>query len=471
MWIAALARLWPPACAICPLDARRRAPHLIAMTRRFAGMPFAEQLRGHLQALLMVAASTLAATAIDARWGASAVDLLFLPAVIGAAVLSGLAPALTAATASALAYNYFFTAPRFTFRIDDPNDLVTVVVLFAVAAVTSELAARVRRQAEIAQGHAERNATIAGLAGRLLPTTDEQAVADVAVQELGRIFDCNAVFITGPDMRLRSVAPASIDLTPGDIAAATLAFESGEPAGRGVARAVPTEWQFHPVRSSSATAAVLGLARDDGAPPVHGDQRSLFDSLVDQVALALERARLEAAARDFERTRERDRVRSALLSSIRRDLAPPLAEIGQAVAAMKREGSGDRAQLSLVAGGAARLDRYLDTLRDLDSPGDQQPVVIDAIAIDLVRRTVTRQGEAVHLTPKEYAVLAELAKHPGEVLTHAHLLRAVWGPAQEGQIDYLRVAVRALRQKLEPDPAAPRLIINEPAVGYRLSLA
>jgi two-component system, OmpR family, sensor histidine kinase KdpD len=76
----------------------------------------------------------------------------------------------------------------------------------------------------------------------------------------------------------------------------------------------------------------------------------------------------------------------------------------------------------------------------------------------------------VHLTPKEYAVLAELAKHPGQVLTHAQLLRSAWGPAQETQTEYLRVAVRSLRQKLEPDPSQPRMIINEPAVGYRLAL-
>ena len=65
-------------------------------------------------------------------------------------------------------------------------------------------------------------------------------------------------------------------------------------------------------------------------------------------------------------------------------------------------------------------------------------------------------------------MLAELAKHPGRVLTHAHLLRTAWGPAQEDQIDYLRVAVRALRQKLERNPSRPALIVNEPAIGYRL---
>jgi len=91
------------------------------------------------------------------------------------------------------------------------------------------------------------------------------------------------------------------------------------------------------------------------------------------------------------------------------------------------------------------------------------------VTIDLFHRNVRRNGDAVHLTPKEYAVLAELAKHPGRVLSHAHLLRTAWGPAHENQPDYLRVAVRALRQKLESDPSHPQLIVNEPAVGYRLA--
>jgi two-component system sensor histidine kinase KdpD len=97
------------------------------------------------------------------------------------------------------------------------------------------------------------------------------------------------------------------------------------------------------------------------------------------------------------------------------------------------------------------------------------PIQAGDVTIDLFRRSVSRNGEQVHLSPKEYGVLAELAKHPGRVLTHAHLLRAVWGPAQEKQTEYLRVAVRALRQKLEVDPAHPAIIINEPAVGYRLA--
>ncbi|HVI04604.1 MAG TPA: helix-turn-helix domain-containing protein, partial [Sphingomicrobium sp.] len=65
-------------------------------------------------------------------------------------------------------------------------------------------------------------------------------------------------------------------------------------------------------------------------------------------------------------------------------------------------------------------------------------------------------------------LLEELAKHAGRVLTHEFLLRSVWGPAHVGQTEYLRVAIRASRQKLEAEPARPKLIVNEPGVGYRL---
>jgi two-component system sensor histidine kinase KdpD len=231
---------------------------------------------------------------------------------------------------------------------------------------------------------------------------------------------------------------------------------------------VPTEWQFHPVRSGNAILAAMAVARDDGRPPIQENQRPLLDNLLDQLALALVRARLEGEAREFTRVRERDRIRSVLLSSISEDLRPSLAAISKAAGKLRREGSGDKETVSTIGFEASKLDRYLSNLADLGPDEDQRPLAADGVTIDLLHRSVLRDGEQVHLTPKEFAVLAELAKRPGQVLSHAHLLRAAWGPAQENQTDYLRVAIRALRQKLERDPAHPSIIINEPAVGYRL---
>ena len=115
------------------------------------------------------------------------------------------------------------------------------------------------------------------------------------------------------------------------------------------------------------------------------------------------------------------------------------------------------------------LARVRAALRQrMSAESDRQVVEAGDIVIDLFHRTISRDGVPIHLTPKEYAVLAELARHPGRVLTHSHLLRAAWGKAQEAQTEYLRVVVRALRRKLEPHPSQPTTIINEPAIGYRL---
>ena len=421
-------------------------------------------------ALAMVAAATLAGLWIAPRWGTAPVDMIYLPAILAAAALWGLGPALAGGLAATLAYNFFFTDPVHTFRMDRVTDVVTVIVLFLVALVTSRLAAGIRSQARIAAAHAARNATIAGFAGRLLSCSGEEEIARTACAELRRLFDCNALLVSGlPEPAIIGADPEGNRLTPSDIAAAALAIESGAPAGRGTSRSQPAEWLFHPVRSGGAVLAAAGLARDDGMPPLSEDQLPLLSNLLDQLALALERARLEDEARKFAATRERDRSRAALLSSIGQDVAPRLTAIGSAVRELKRSGSGDRQLVSSIGSEASKLDRYISNLLALGPEAEEQVIEAGEVTIDLFHRTVSRNGESVHLTPKEYAVLAELAKHRGRVLTHSYLLRTVWGPAQERQIEYLRVAIRTLRQKLEDDPSRPVMILNEPAIGYRLS--
>jgi len=89
------------------------------------------------------------------------------------------------------------------------------------------------------------------------------------------------------------------------------------------------------------------------------------------------------------------------------------------------------------------------------------------VEIDLVKRLVTRGGQPVRLSPREYDLLAAVAAGAGKVMTHRQLLTAVWGPANAEDVQYLRVFMGHLRQKLEADPAAPRLLVTEPGVGYR----
>jgi K+-sensing histidine kinase KdpD len=423
----------------------------------------------YIASLAMVAISTIAGTFLAPRWGNSAVDLLYLPTILASAVLFGLWPALVAGLASALAYNFFFTPPFHTFQMDRPADIVTVVILFLVATVTSKLASSVREQAALARSHANRNATVAGFAARLLSCSDKQEIATVSCTQLSRIFECNAVIVEGlPVPTLLAGEPSPLPMTPSEVATAAAVIQSGESAGRGARRPYPTDWQFHPIRAAASVVAAVGLVRDDEALAVSEDQRELLESLLDQIALALERARLEREARDLSAFRERDQVRSTLLSSIGRDLTPRVHAIAEAARELRRSGAEEKPAAAAIAAEVSRLDRYLSNLLELELESDERPLEIKGVAIDMVQRRVTKDGKEVHLTPKEYSILSELAKHPGRVLTHAHLLRSAWGPAQENQTEYLRVAIRALRQKLEREPGRPQMIRNEPGVGYRL---
>lgn len=100
--------------------------------------------------------------------------------------------------------------------------------------------------------------------------------------------------------------------------------------------------------------------------------------------------------------------------------------------------------------------------------GGQTVLTSGSVSIDLLDHRVTRDGESVHLTPKEFVALAELARFPGRVVTHQQLLRAVWPNDHERHVEYLRVLIRGIRQKLEADPARPALIVNELGIGYRV---
>jgi two-component system KDP operon response regulator KdpE len=116
----------------------------------------------------------------------------------------------------------------------------------------------------------------------------------------------------------------------------------------------------------------------------------------------------------------------------------------------------------LLARGEAALRRYFKS-------ATENPVVVAGpLSIDLVSRTVSLNETQVRLTRKEYRLLHILATHVGLVVTHDHLLKEIWGGNQRDNIQYLRILVRKLRQKIETDPNHPRLLVTESGVGYRL---
>jgi two-component system, OmpR family, KDP operon response regulator KdpE len=101
-------------------------------------------------------------------------------------------------------------------------------------------------------------------------------------------------------------------------------------------------------------------------------------------------------------------------------------------------------------------------------PSPQEPLVeTPDFTVDLVGKRVSRKGAVVHLTPTEWAIVEELLRHPGRLVTQRQLLQSVWGPQYEREANYLRVHLAAIRRKLEPDPSQPRYFITAPGIGYR----
>jgi two-component system KDP operon response regulator KdpE len=116
------------------------------------------------------------------------------------------------------------------------------------------------------------------------------------------------------------------------------------------------------------------------------------------------------------------------------------------------------------------LARIRVALRRVEaSPASAGPFVRGDLVIDRDRHSVSRGDEKLRLTPKEFELLVFLAQHPGRVLTHRAILKAIWGPHAVDQPEHLRVLLGSLRKKLEPDPSRPRYIVTEPWVGYRFA--
>jgi len=119
-------------------------------------------------------------------------------------------------------------------------------------------------------------------------------------------------------------------------------------------------------------------------------------------------------------------------------------------------------------GGGELLARVRAIMRRISSSNEPAIVRLGEIELDQAARTVTRKGEIVHLTSKEYGLLRLLVQHRGRVVTHRQILRELWGPNSEENTHYLRVFMTHLRQKLEPVPASPRHLKTESGIGYRL---
>jgi two-component system sensor histidine kinase KdpD len=268
---------------------------------------------------------------------------------------------------SSLCYNFFFIPPLHTFTIQDPQNLITVLVLIGVAIVSSQLAAGVRAQADLAQRSATQNSALAGFARSLTGVTEPEELGQRLCAEVRRLLDVDTVLLLPGEtgLALAAAVPPDDRLGMIELAAANWAYDHGQAAGRGSDTLTASDWLFNPLKVGEKTLAVFGLADPHGGDPVRSDQLPLLLSLIDQASLALERIGLESEMAGINQLKERDRLRAALLSSVSHDLRTPLTTILGNIAELKRAGGSDPATLASLKMEAERLNRFIANLLDM----------------------------------------------------------------------------------------------------------
>ena len=347
------------------------AVHVLPMPRAEPGRPGRRKTgrwgppSGYLWTSLLVAGVTGMATALFHVLNLGNVALLYLLPVMMAASIFGLRTGLFAGLASSVAYNFFFLPPTYTLSISNPENVVSVLVLLGIAIATSHLTSRVRAQADLASASARTNAALAGFLRHLTRLNDPVAIADAICGEIGQIFDLRTVILVpdGGGLAVQAANGSDHRLETMEMAAAQWAYDTGTPAGRGSGTLAASEWFFQPLVAGDHALGVLGLAHEGGRDALRSDQLPLFTSLVEQAALVLERLRLEHEMRDVGAVRERDRLRSALLSSVSHDLRTPLTAV---IAAAAQLHHGTTPELvATIEGEAARLHRFVANLLDM----------------------------------------------------------------------------------------------------------
>lgn len=361
--------------------------------------------RDYLWSALSVALLTLLAKALQPWVGYPSIDLFYLVPVILAATLFGLWPGIATGVASGFVYNFFFLPPLYTFAIHDPQDVITATVLVLVAVVTSQLAGRVRAQAQSGEQSARESAAIASFVSTLGALSDEGETARTICSGIAEFFGVDAIILSRDDggFGVAASTPGSSALELNDMAAAECAFQGGEPAGRGTASASMSEWQFWPLKGGLGTIAVLGVSSADASEPIPPNRSQMFASVVDRAARAYERLRVEAEARHVTALRERDHLRATLLSSIGHDLRTPLTAVTAAAEALVGDVQNEEL-VSTIRSEARRLSRFFDDLIDVTrietgalAPKVEAVDLTDAVAAALEDLKLTLGGRRIRL--------------------------------------------------------------------------
>jgi two-component system, OmpR family, sensor histidine kinase KdpD len=330
----------------------------------------------YLEGALTTAVATALGKAIDASIVLPNISLLYVVPVLIAAARHGLVPSLWVSALSVLAYNFFFLPPLYEFTIRDPANVVALFLFMFVAIAASALAARTRSQTEAARREARTTAELYAFSRKIAGVIELYDLLWIVVTHLARLLNAEVVMLmpeTRPgDGRLapRAAFPPDSEFSDADLAAARWSWDADHPTGRGTDTLPGGRWLFVPISTSRAGVGVIGVLPLKAGRELGASERRLLEAVGNQAAIAIERLTL---ADDIDQARlgaERERLRSAMLTSVSHDLRTPLASIIGALSSLRsyRDRYDEMTRdelLSTALSEAERLDRFVGNLLDM----------------------------------------------------------------------------------------------------------
>jgi two-component system, OmpR family, sensor histidine kinase KdpD len=368
----------------------------------------------YLLALLAVALALAGAELVDHWIGVENVDLVFLTAVVAVAVRYGLWPSLLASAASALAYNFFFLPPIYTFTITDPHNIAAFLLFTLVAAIVSNVAARARSQAMTAQARVRTVESLHSFSRKLAGTGTLDDVLWATAYQTALMLKVHVVLLLPLDgsLTVRMGYPPEDTLDEADLAAAKWSWENDRAAGRSSDTLPGAKRLFLPMHTGRGPIGVVGIDSDKPGPLLTPDQRRLLDALMDQGALAIERVQLVEEMDRVERTAETERLRTALLTSISHDLKTPLASVLGSAGTLRDLGDklSDSEKVELLAtiiDESERLNRFIANLLDMTKleSGAVTPKLSPHDLTEIIGSTLRRTTKIL----QHHSVLLDLA--------------------------------------------------------------
>jgi two-component system sensor histidine kinase KdpD len=301
------------------------------------GHGWAAQGSTYAAALGISAACTALAAVMYPYFDASNLVMVYLLGAAIAALKLGRGPASAAAVANVLAFDFFFVPPRFSFAVADFQYVVTFGVMLTVTLIIANLVANVRAQTRSARTREHRTALLYAMSRELVSTRGREDLARVAVKHVAETFASRAVvLVADADDRLRypKSAPTVGSLVRADLWIAQRVYDNGTSAGLGTDTLAESVAQYLPLRAGRHVLGVLAVEPTQRWRLLMPEQRHLIETFAGQIALALERARLQEEAEEARVTAETEGIRNTLLASISHDLRTPLAVITSASSAL-----------------------------------------------------------------------------------------------------------------------------------------